>query len=99
MRRGQTDHTIESEHRPHIDILQNHKAIARLEFPVRLEIRVEGAVLKIEKGRVQEIASGKLMPKIVLKLDEFVLLEKEFPSLQITGSIRIAPQLNDGGRC
>jgi hypothetical protein len=57
------DHTIKSEHRPYIDILQNDVAIARLEFSVHLELDLDGILVRVRSGRIDGILTGRLKAK------------------------------------
>ena len=51
-------HTIESTHEPSLDLTQANIVIKRVQFSVSLEIEVEGLVLKIGQGRIQQIEAG-----------------------------------------
>jgi hypothetical protein len=53
------DHTVESEHKPHLDIFKNGKLIGRITFPVSVEIELKGLMLEIDSGKVRKIASGE----------------------------------------
>ena len=81
------DHTITSEHRPYVDVMVNGAAIARLVFPLKLALQVEGAVLRVAKGRITDVMAGQLTVKATLKFAEFVLFEKALSPIPIPGTL------------
>jgi hypothetical protein len=83
------DHTITSEHRPYVDVVLNGAAIARLVFPLTLALQVQGAVLRVAKGRIADVMAGQLTVKATLKFAEFVLFEKALPPIPIPGALTL----------
>ena len=81
------EHTIESEHRPYVEIRHGQNVLVRVTFQVSLEIRVKGAQIRIEKGAIQEIVSGEANVVGLLKLGGAKLLEKKIESLHISGPV------------
>lgn len=85
-------HTITSEHRPFIEVLRGGKQIARLEFAVSVALVVEGAVLRIANGAIQEVQTGEVRCKGALSCGPKVLIEKKLQPLSLPGSIVLGGQ-------
>ena len=83
------DHTITSEHRPYVDVVLNGASIARLVFPLTLALQIEGAVLRVAKGRMTDVMAGQLTVKATLKFAELVLLEKALAPIPIRGGLAL----------
>ena len=83
------NHTITSEHRPYVDVMVSGAAIARLVFPLKLAVQVEGAVLRVAKGRMTDAMAGQLKGKATLKFAEFVLFDKALSPIPIPGSLAL----------
>ena len=81
------DHTITSEHRPYVDVTVNGAAIARLVFPLTLALHVEGAVVRVTKGRITDVMAGQLTVKATLRFAEFVLFEQALSPIAIPGAL------------
>ena len=83
------DHTITTEHRPYVDVVVEGTAIARLVFPLKLALELEGIVLRIAKGRLTDVMAGQLKLKATLKFADFVLLEKAVSPIAIPGAFTL----------
>ena len=83
-------HTITSEHRPYVDVVVNGAAVARLVFPLKIGVQLDGIVLRIAGGRITDVMSGAVKIKGTLKFADFVLLEKTTPPISIPGSLPVA---------
>jgi hypothetical protein len=82
-------HTITSEHRPSVEIVKDEVAIARLVFPLRLEFRLEGVVLRVRKGRISEILAGTVKVKATMKFGDFVVFDKALAPISIPGALML----------
>ena len=83
------DHTVESEHKPSLDLYQNGKRIGRIPFTVSLEIELRGLLLEIEEGAIRKMTSGDVRIKGTLKVADFTLVEKAFERVRMPGEIQI----------
>ena len=83
-------HTITSEHRPYVDVVVNDAPVARLVFPLKLALQIDGVVLRIAGGRMTDVMSGTVKIKATLRFADFVLLEKALGPIAIPGSIALA---------
>lgn len=84
-----SEHTIRSEHKPHIEILRGGKEVARITFPVILELCLDGFALKIRNQRIEEIQTGKLLASGTLKCEGVAIVEKKLQPIELPGSIRL----------
>ena len=84
-------HAITSEHRPYVDIVVEGVPLARLVFPVKVELRVEGVILRVRQGQIADIMAGTVKVKGTLKFGDFVLFECALGPISIPGSLAVAP--------
>jgi hypothetical protein len=82
-------HTITSEHRPSVEIVKDEVAIARLVFPLSLEFRLEGVVLRVRKGRISEILAGTVKVKATMKFGDFVVFDKALAPMSVPGALMV----------
>ncbi len=88
-------HTIQSAHRPHVDLKIKDMQIGSVQLDVRLALELEGVVLKVQAGRILDVragsckASGSLKCSVESKVGakELLSLEKETPKFQLRGAI------------
>jgi hypothetical protein len=84
-------HTITSEHRPCVEIVKDDVAIARLVFPLKLDLRLEGVILRVRQGRISEVLSGTVKIKATMKFGDIVVLERALAPISIPGALEVAP--------
>jgi hypothetical protein len=82
-------HTVTSEHRPYVEVKQGEVPIARLVFPLRLELRVEGVVLRVRQGRITEILGGTIKVKATLQFGDFVIFDRTLAPIAVPGSLSL----------
>jgi len=83
-------HAISSEHRPYVDVVVESVPLARLVFPVKVEFRLEGVVVRVRQGRIAEILAGTVKVKGTVKFGDFVLFEKAPAPISIPGVLAVA---------
>jgi hypothetical protein len=71
------EHTVKSEHHPHIEVILNGKTIKKIPFHILLSLTIKEVTLKIQDGKIKEITPVSCEGKGVCKLGEFVLLERK----------------------
>lgn len=81
------EHTITSNHKPHIDILVNDHKLGSINFSIDLSLALKGFVLKIQAAKITEILTGSCQAKGSLKCEDFTLLEKQSEPLSLPVSI------------
>ncbi len=84
------EHTIKSEHHPYLEILINGVEIhQKIEFTISLALTIEGAVLKIKDGKIEEIMPGSCKGEGTLACGEFILLKQETRTFALPASINL----------
>jgi hypothetical protein len=83
-------HSISSHHRPYVDVVVEGVPLVRLEFPVKVEFRLEGVVVRVRRGRIAEILSGTVKVKGTVQFGDFVLFEKAMAPISIPGVLAVA---------
>jgi len=84
-------HAITSEHRPYVDIVVEGVPLARLVFPVKVEFRLEGVVVRVRQGQIADILAGSIKVQGTLKFGDFVLFERALAPISIPGVLAVAP--------
>jgi hypothetical protein len=74
-----------------VDIVVEGVPLARLVFPLKVEFRLEGVVLRVRHGQVADILAGSVKVKGALKFGDFVLFEKALAPISIPGALAVAP--------
>lgn len=84
-----SEHKIESKHEPHVALMKDGAEIAKVPFEASIELLLQGVVLRLRDGAVQDIQTGRVKGKAVLKCFGAVVLRKEIDPTAIPGTIRI----------
>lgn len=84
-------HTVNSDHKPEIEVLLNEKAVAKLQFDVKFKLEIDGANLMIHEGRIKKVTavSGKASCTISYKGHE--LYKKESQQIDLPGEVEFNP--------
>lgn len=83
------EHTIKSEHKPYLEILINEKPAGKIDFNINISLTLKGMILKIQDGKIKEIKTGSCKGKGNVKLEDFVIMERETDSISLPGSINL----------
>jgi len=83
------EHKITSTHQPYIALMKDGHEMGRLPFSVSLELVLQGAVVRILDGAIQEIQTGKVKGKGTVKCAGAILVEKELQPIAIPGTIQV----------
>lgn len=86
------EHTVKSEHNPHIDIFINDKLVGSIAFQIVLTFTVRGVILIVQDGKIKGIKTGEVKAKGSLKCEGALLLEQDFRPIPLPGSV----DLGDG---
>lgn len=87
------EHKIGSTHHPHVALMKDGAEIARVEFETSIELVVQGAVLRLRDGAIQDVQTGKVKGKGSVKCLGAVILQKEIDPKTVPGTITV-----DGSR-
>jgi hypothetical protein len=82
-----SSYTIQSAHKPHIDILINGVSKGKLELEVLVVLTIEAATLKIRDGRIWEIRTGACKAEGRLRCGSTVLAEKKLKPINLPGTL------------
>ena len=83
------EHTISTSHHPYITVHLANKTVKKLEFTATASFTLNGFVLKIEKGDIQEIRTGSCEAEGTLEGLGLRLAKKDLKPLHFPGKIPI----------
>jgi hypothetical protein len=86
------EHTVESVHRPYLDILVNEAAVGRLDFEIRLALKLEGVILTVRGGKIRAIGAGRARGQGHLKCAGVTVVERQTGNFELP----LAIDLGDG---
>src|ERR1043165_699638 len=82
-------HSINSEHKPHLEMRIKEMPVKKIEFLVKLIFNLKGFVLKVKGGAIQEIQTGACEVKGTISYAGQVIAEKKLSPIKLPGSIRV----------
>lgn len=82
-----TDHSIESAHRPTVDVVINGQTLHSFEFSAAVQLNVAGVNLEVQGGAIQSIRVGTLSVGGSVKLGEREILSKELGEVEFPGEV------------
>lgn len=85
-----TEHTIERNLEPYIEIRIEGFPPQRLHFTLNLTFRITGFVLKVQAGKIREIQTARCYLRGKILFNKCELLKKEFEPIELPGSIPIS---------
>lgn len=85
-----TNHTIESEYKPEVDVVVNGIAVHTFPFHVSVTLDVQGGNLVVQRGMIQEIRLASLKLGGAVKLRDRTLLQKDVGEIDVPGVMRLA---------
>ncbi len=83
------EHTINSDHKPSIDVRIKGATVKKIELGVQLGFKLEGFVLKIQNGDIKEIQTGQCEAKGTIKYGTLMIAEKKLEPIKLPFSIAI----------
>lgn len=81
------DHTINSQHRPHIEIRIQNKAVKKIEFTLKLIFNLKGFVLKIQNGGIRGMQTGLCEVRGQMEYQGLVIAEKKLAPIALPGLV------------
>jgi hypothetical protein len=85
------EHTINSQHRPHIEVKIQNKSVKKIEFILRLVFKLKGFVLKIQNGAIREMTTGMCEARGTLEYMGLVIAEKKLAPINLPGAVSFEP--------
>ena len=86
-------HTINSEHKPHLEMRIKDLPVKKIEFLVKLVFNLKGFVLKVKAGAIQEVQTGACEVKGTISYAGQVIAEKRLSPIKLPGTLRVPPAL------
>ena len=81
------EHTIKSDHNPHVDILLGERSIGKIDFDIKVSLTLKGFIVRIQDGKIMEIKTGTCKAKGSITCEDFLIVEKETDSVTLPGTI------------
>ena len=82
-------HTLKSEHHPYLEIRVKGVPMGTLNFTIIVELVLDGFILTIQDRRITTVQTGRMKGQGSLALETSVVLEKEFGSINLPGTIQL----------
>lgn len=82
-------HTLTSEHHPYLEIRVKGIPVDTLKFTVLLELVIKGFSLTIRDRKIITVQTGTMTGQGSLALEGTVIMEKEFGTIQLPGTIQL----------
>jgi hypothetical protein len=86
-------HSINSEHKPHLEMRIKDLPVKKIEFLVKLVFNLKGFVLKVKAGAIQEIQTGACEVKGTISYAGQVIVEKKLTPIKLPGAIPVPAAL------
>ncbi len=83
------EHTINSEHKPSIDVKLRGAKLKTIALLVQLGFNLKAFVLKIKNGRIIELQAGHCEVKGTIKFSGLTIAEKKLAPLKLPFSIPV----------
>lgn len=86
-------HSINSEHKPHLEMRIKEMPVKKIEFLVKLVFNLKGFVLRVKGGAITEIQTGACEVKGTVSYAGQVIAEKKLSPIKLPGSIPVPAAL------
>jgi hypothetical protein len=83
------EHTINSQHHPHIEIRVKNDLTKKIDFTLRLIFKLQGFGLKIQDGSVREVRSGKCDVRGTLEYQGLTIAEQKVAPINLPASFPV----------
>lgn len=83
------EHTINSQHRPHIEIRIKNLPGKKIEFTLKLLFKLKGFILRIQNGAIREMQAGTIDMKGSLEYQGLTIAEKKLAPVNLPGTISL----------
>jgi hypothetical protein len=88
-----SQHTINSEHKPSIDVKIKGATVKKIELAIQLGFNLKGFLLKIQNGAIKEMQTGQCEAKGTIKYGGLTVAEKKLEPIKLPFSIPIPAEL------
>ncbi len=90
-----TEHNINSEHKPSLDVRIKGATVKKIELGVQLGFKLKGFVLKIQNGGIREMQTGQCEAKGTIKYGTLMIAEKKLEPIKLPLTIAIPSAIQD----
>ena len=81
------EHTINSQHKPHIEIRIKNTTVKKIEFTLKLLFKLKGFILRIQNGSISEMQAGTCEIKGTLEYQGLAIVEKKLAPINLPARI------------
>ena len=82
------EHTINSKHRPHIEVKIQKMSVKKLEFTLKLVFKLKGFILKVQNGAIREMQTGLCEARGTLEYQDLTIVDRKLAPITLPGSVR-----------
>lgn len=84
-------HTVNSDHKPEVEVLLNEKAVAKFQFEVKFKLDIEGANLMIHEGMIKKVTAVSGKASCTISFKGYELFKKESQQIDLPGEVEFNP--------
>jgi len=92
------EHTINSQHKPYIEIRIKNTTVKKIEFTLKLLFKLQGFILRIQNGAIREMQAGTCEIKGTLEYQGLAILEKKLAPINLPATIPLESLLKTEDR-
>lgn len=83
------DHTIKSQHHPHIEVKTRSASTKKIAFSVRLLFKLKGFSLRVQDGAIREMHSGPCEVEGTLEYQGLAVAEKKLAPIKLPATVAL----------
>ena len=81
------EHSIDSQHHPHLEILMNDTIITEIEFEIKLTLHLKAIILKFQDKKLLEIHTGECSLSGNISCEKINVMDIESRKIELPGII------------
>jgi hypothetical protein len=85
------EHTVNSEHKPEVEVLINDKSVAKFQFEAQFKLEVHGANLMIHNGMIKKVVAVSGKGSCTISYKGYELFKKESQNIDLPGEVEFNP--------
>ena len=83
------DHSIKSQHHPHIEVRNRNGSLKKIEFKLRLLFKLKGFSLQVQNGSITTMQSGPCEMQGALEYQGLVVAERKNSAIELPASVAL----------
>jgi hypothetical protein len=84
-------HTVNSDHKPEVEVMLNEKAVAKLQFDVKFKLEIDGANLMVHEGMIKKVTAVSGKASCTISYKGYELYKKESQQIDLPGEVEFNP--------